>query len=260
MFLALDHLELLEKERFIDAAKICGCTEDEVRYYLEQIKKLSPFPGRSFASAASDVRFVIPDIQVLKKEGDFVIILNEEEIPVLGINPFFMKMSGSGKNDKSARDFARENIKEARWFIHSVNQRNHTLLRVTRAILEFQRPFFSDGPKHLAPLTLHDISMELGIHEATVSRTANGKYVQTEWGIFELRHFFSNSITGSGSEGSRYSKEGVKEIIKEMLSSEDRSFSDREISGLLAGKGIPLARRTVAKYRKELELGSSYTR
>jgi len=258
--LALDHLDLLEKERFNEAAKIMECTVDDVLYFFEQIRQLSPFPGRRFASAVSDVRYVVPDVQIVKKEGDFAIILNEEEIPVLGINPFFMKLSSVRKKDKPTRDFVRENIKEARWFIYSVNQRNHTLLRVTRAILEFQRLFFVDGPKYLAPLTLRDIAQELGIHETTVSRIANGKYVQTEWGIFELRRFFSNSISGAGSGGSRYSKEGVKEIIKEMVSLEDRTLSDQEISEMLARRGIPLARRTVAKYRKELELGSSYKR
>ena len=257
---ALDYLELLEKERFTDLAKKMKCTVEEAQLYLEQIRQLSPFPGRSFASAVSNVRYVIPDIQIIKKEDEFVIILNEEEIPVLGINPFFMKMARSDKKDKTARDFVRENIKEARWFINSVNQRNHTLLRVTRAILDFQRTFFIRGPKYLAPLTLRDIAQELNIHETTVSRTTNGKYVQTEWGIYELRRFFSNSISGTTYGGSRYSKGGVKEIIKEMIMSEDRNFPDQEIAEMLAKRGIPLARRTVAKYRKELELGSSYTR
>jgi RNA polymerase sigma-54 factor len=202
---------------------------------------------------------VVPDVQVIIKEGEFVIVLNDEEIPVLGINPFFMKIS-DGQDGKPARDFAKENIKEARWFIQSINQRNHTLLRVSRGIVEFQRNFFVKGPKYLAPLTLRDIAQELGVHEATVSRTANGKYMQTEWGIFELRHFFTNSISGAGSNGSQYSKEGVKEIIRELISAEDRRFSDQDIADQLATRGIPIKRRTVAKYRGELDLGSSYTR
>ncbi|MDR1288050.1 MAG: RNA polymerase factor sigma-54 [Treponema sp.] len=264
---ALDHLELLEREKFAAAAKKMNRGEEEVRELYEWIKELSPFPGRRFASVSADVRFVVPDVQVMKKEGEFVIVLNEEEIPVLGINPFFMKLAGksraagmSGREDRQARDFVRENIKEARWFIQSINQRNHTLLRVSRAIVEFQRPFFVDGPKHLAPLTLGDIARELGLHETTVSRTANGKYMQTEWGIFELRHFFTNSISGTGSAGSRYSKGGVKEIIREMINAEGRRFSDKEIAVQLAQRGISLARRTVAKYRNELDLGSSHTR
>jgi len=216
----------------------------------------------------------VPDIQVVKKEGDFAIILNEEEIPVLGINPFFMEVAArpsvSGhksrmeeriqEEEKPARDFVRENIREARWFINSINQRNHSLLKVARGIVEFQRSFFLEGPKYLAPLTLRDISEEIGLHETTVSRAANGKYMQTEWGIFELRHFFTNSITGTGSGGSRYSKEGVKEIIRDILESDETRLSDKDIVELLHKKGITIARRTVAKYRNELDLGSSYER
>lgn len=252
---ALEYLDLLERGKIAETAKKIRRSEDEVKNLLEKIKGLSPFPGRQFSSG--ETRFVVPDIQVIKKDDEFVIVLNDEEIPVLGINSFFMKMSGGG--DKSAKDFVRENIKEARWFIQSINDRNHTLLKVTRAIVEFQRDFFVNGPKHIAPLTQRDIARELGVNESTISRTANGKYVQTEWGIFELRHFFTNSISGIGSGGSRYSKEGVKAIIKELIKSGDCNYSDQQISLILARRGIPLARRTVAKYRKELDLGSSYS-
>jgi len=255
---ALAHLELLEKGKIAEVAKKIKRSEEEVKEILERIKELSPFPGRQFDS--SDVRYVTPDVQVVRKNDEFVIILNDEEIPVLGINPFFMKLSDGKDGEKPVRDFVRENIKEARWFIRSINQRNHTLLKVMRAIVEFQRAFFAKGPKYLAPLTLKDIAQEIGVHETTVSRIANGKYVQTEWGIFEIRYFFTNSISGAGSSGSRYSKEAVKEIIREIIKSEEGSLSDQDIADLLAQRGIPLARRTVAKYRKELDLGSSYTR
>jgi len=273
---ALDHLELLEREKFSEAAKKMNCGKDEARACFELIKKLSPFPGRLFAAA--EVRFVIPDLQVVRggsgggpagnyDSGDFVIILNNEVIPVLGINPFFKKLDpeirrGRIKNsaDYAVQKFARENIREARGFINAIAMRNHTLMMVARAIVKFQRPFFMHGPQHLAPLTLGNIAEELGIHETTVSRTANGKYMQTEWGIFELRYFFTNSISGTGSEGSRFSKEGVKAIIQELVNADEQNLSDLDISELLAQRGISLARRTVAKYRKELDLGSSYTR
>ncbi len=254
----LEYLEPLEKGRFQDVAKKTGLKEHDVRNIFDRIKELSPFPGRQFSS--EETRFVVPDVQVIKKDGDFVIKLNDEEIPVLGINPFFMKISDEKGEEKGTRDFVKENIKEARWFIQSINQRNHTLLKVSRAIVEFQRSFFVNGPKYLAPLTLKDIASEIGVHETTVSRTANGKYMQTEWGIFEIRHFFTNSISGAGSSGSRYSKEGVKEILKEFIHGEAKTLSDQEIAERLAKRGIPIARRTVAKYRKELDLGSSYTR
>ncbi|MDR2370363.1 MAG: RNA polymerase factor sigma-54 [Treponema sp.] len=269
---ALDRLAALERGKFAETAKELGRSEEEIHACFQRIKnELSPFPGRRFAGEKT--RYAVPDVEVQRKEGEFVIVLNNEEIPVLGINPFFMKIAGE-KNGRSAggsaetaenrqadaRNFVQENIKEARWFIQSINQRNHTLLRVSRAIVEFQRDFFDRGPKYLVPLTLRDIAKELGVHETTVSRTANGKYMQTEWGLYELRYFFTNSISGAGSEGSRYSKEGVKEILKEIITEEEQRLSDQELVGLLARRGISLARRTVAKYRSELDLGSSYSR
>jgi RNA polymerase sigma-54 factor len=280
---APDHLDLLEREKFAEAAKKMNCSKDDVRKCFEQIKKLSPFPGRLFTAA--EVRFVIPDVQVARAggqegnhadNGNFVIILNNEVIPVLGISPFFKKLDpeaqaevrkGRAKSarvenaaDDSAQKFARDNIREARTFINSISMRNHTLKMVARAIVEFQRSFFMHGPQHLVPLTLGDIARELDIHETTVSRTANGKYMQTEWGIFELRYFFTNSISGTGSSGSRFSKEGVKAVIEEMVNADDQNLSDLDISRLLERRGISLARRTIAKYRKELDLGSSYIR
>jgi RNA polymerase sigma-54 factor len=252
----LEHLESLYKGTLAETAKKLGRTEEELRTYLDRIRDLSPFPGRQFASG--EVRYVIPDVQVCRREEELVIILNEEEIPVLGINRDFRKLVS--KTSKEAREFVQKNLQEARWFINSVNFRNQTLLRVSQAVVLFQREFFIRGPQYLTPLTLRDIAQELEINETTVSRTARGKYMQTEWGIFEIRYFFTNSISGSGSRGSRHSKEGVKEIIREIIGSGKEKLPDQRIVELLAMRGINLARRTVAKYRTELALGSSYER
>ena len=253
----LDHLELLERGKFSGLAKKINMDEEEIRFFYRQIKELNPFPGRAFAPA--NVRYVVPDIQVIKDEKDFSIVLNDETIPVLGINPFFEKLN-TLPNGGAARDFVKENIREARVFIQQLNMRNLTLLRVAKAILAFQRPFFINGPKYMAPLTLSDMAKELSVHETTVWRAASGKYLQCEWGIFEIRYFFTNSISKAGQDGSNYSKGGVKEIIKEIIACENRRLSDQDISDLLAQRGIVLARRTVAKYRKELDMGSSYAR
>jgi len=252
----LDNLELMEREKYSVLAKKTNLDETQIRLICEYIKKLSPFPGRTFAAA--DVRYVIPDIKVVRDKDEFTIILNDEAFPVLGVNPFFNELSNSKETE--ARDFARENIREARLFIGHLKKRNKTLIRTANAILEFQRPFFLNGPKKLVPLTLKDIAGELKLHETTVSRIANGKYMQTEWGIFEIRYFFTNSIGKTGSNGSNFSKEGVKQVIKEIITAENRLLSDQDISDFLSKKGIALARRTVAKYRKELDMGSSYTR
>jgi RNA polymerase sigma-54 factor len=254
---ALDHLDLIEREKFGELARAINVGESEARNICRRIRELSPFPGRAFAAA--EVRYVVPDAQIIRDEGEFAIVLNDETIPVLGINPFFEKLNAL-PDGVAARDFVKENIKEARLFIQQLNQRNLTLLRVTKAILEFQRRFFIDGPKYLAPLTQGDIARELGMNVATISRASSGKYLQTEWGIFEIRHFYSNSISGKSSRGSKYSKEGVKSIINEILASENKPLTDQDISDLLNRRGISLARRTVAKYRQELDKSSSYTR
>jgi len=252
----LDNLDLVDREKYGVLAKKTGVNEEDAQFICEYIKKLYPFPGRAFASA--EVRYVVPDIKVVRDSDGITINLNDEAFPVLGINHNFEKFIGS--TDKAARDFAKENIREARLFISHLSQRNQTLIRVANAVLEFQRAFFINGPKYLAPLTLTDIAKTLDLHETTVSRAANGKYMQTEWGIYEIRYFFTNSISGTGANRSQFSKESVKEIIKEIISDENRILSDQEISALLGQKGIALARRTVAKYRKELDMGSSYNR
>jgi RNA polymerase sigma-54 factor len=257
----LGHLEALYKGKIGETARKLGRTEEELLRCLDRIKELSPFPGRQFASG--EVRYVIPDIQVLHREGELVIILNDEELPVLGISKRFRRFAAKAGGPKEARNFARKNIYEAKAFINSVNFRNQTLLRVSHAVTIFQRDFFIRGPKYLAPLTLGDIAQELEINETTVSRTARGKYMQTEWGIFEIRHFFTNSISGAGSGGSRHSKGGVKELIREIIGTGEsggKKLSDQKIVELLAKRGVSLARRTVAKYRGELDLGSSYQR
>jgi RNA polymerase sigma-54 factor len=224
------------------------------------IKSLEPLPGRNFCG--EEPRYVIPDLRVKIVEGEFVIVLNDEEIPVLGINPFFSRIRNDAahKKEKDLKSFVTQNINDAKWFIRSINQRNENLVKVCRAIVDFQREFFRRGSQYLVPLTLKDIAAEVGVHEATVSRITTGKYVQTEWGIFELKYFFTNSISGVGSGGSRFSKEGVKQIIKEMIQKEERNLSDNEIVDILANRGIKIARRTISKYRSELGILSSFDR
>jgi RNA polymerase sigma-54 factor len=233
-------------------------SEGELQTALGFIKGLSPFPGRAYSS--TEPNYVLPDLLVKLKDGDFVIVLNDEEIPVLGIDPFFDRLAGEKGGDKATGTYVRDNIKRAKFFIRSIHQRNQTLLKVAQAVVEFQRAFFARGPKHLAPLTLKDVAEEVGVHETTVSRIAHKKYLQTDWGIYELRYFFTNSISGAGSSGSRYSKEGVKQVIKEIIQAEERVLTDHDIVENLARRGIKLARRTVAKYRSELDLDSSFGR
>jgi RNA polymerase sigma-54 factor len=252
-----NHMDLLEHGKYQDIQRRLKLDEQALAAAMAFIKTLNPFPGRVYS--AEESRYVIPDVQVKLKDDEFVIVSNDEEIPVIGINPFFDHLAEE-KHDKATDSFVKENVRRAKWFIQSIHQRNKTLLKVVRSIVEFQRQFFARGPKYLAPLTLKDIATEVGVHETTISRIAGKKYVQTDWGIFELRYFFTNSISGSGSGGSRFSKEGVKQVIKEMIGAETNAMSDQDITDMLARKGIRLARRTVAKYRQELNMDSSFGR
>ncbi len=252
-----NHTRSLQKTKPAELARRLKVDPDRLESALEYIRTLDPYPGARFSSESPT--YVVPDLQVRLQDGQFVILLNDTEIPVLGVDPFFREMQSGAKE---VRQFVTNRVRDAKWFIGSIEQRNRTMVNVARAIVEFQRDFFLRGPKHLAPLTLKDIAGEVGVHEATVSRITNGKYMQTEWGIFELKYFFSNSVSSTSVGPSRYSKEGVKAIIKEILDEEAgaKHLSDQKISDILAKRGIKLARRTVTKYRKELAIDSSYDR
>lgn len=255
------YLVLAEREKYGEISRKLKTEEQTILDAIAFIRTLDPMPGRNFTIERP--RFVIPDVMVRLKDGNFVIFLNDEEIPVLGINQNFRDITGeTHKKDKTkVRQFVSANMASARWFIRSIGQRNETLLKVCRVIVEYQREFFRMGPKYLVPLTLKDIAKEIDVHEATVSRITTRKHIQTEWGIFELKYFFSNSISGPGSSGSRYSKQGVKEIIKEIIEEEGSSqLTDKRIAEILANRGIKIARRTVTKYRKELDIRSSFQR
>lgn len=254
-----EYLPLIKKKSYKELSKILDLPLGEIDIIIEFIQSLNPYPGRLFST--SPPVYVIPDIMVTVKNGEFVLILNDEEIPVLGISPFFEENQYK-KDDKSTQQYVKNSIRDAKWFINSIHLRNKTLVKIATVIVEFQRNFFMKGPKYLVPLTLKDVASEIEVHETTVSRISNAKYMQTEWGIFPIKYFFTNSISGPGSGGSRYSKEGVKEIIRELLEKDtsEKHLSDQKISDLLKLQGINIARRTVAKYRSELSIDSSFER
>ena len=258
--LLVTYIAEIERGKIREVARALGTRVEEIEGAIEQIRTLSPYPGRHFSRSAPT--YVVPDLLLLKREGRFVLSLNDEEIPVLGINTTFEEVA-SGENEDAKR-FAGQRIREAQWFIKSISQRNRTLLRVGQAILEYQRDFFLKGKKYLVPLTLKEIASELELSEATVSRTTNGKYLQSEWGIFELKYFFTNRVSGGRDGSSRFSKEGVKEVVREILEESQtrggKRLSDQKVADLLAQRGIKIARRTVAKYRTELKIDSSYER
>jgi RNA polymerase sigma-54 factor len=259
-----DHLKALDKGRYREIAKALDISQEEVEHCLDILKTLTPFPGREYSSL--EPRYVVPDVAVTREGGEFKIVVNEEEIPVLGLNSFFDQMMHDPRDkdrpeSAEAKKFVTGKIRDARWFINSIQQRHNTLKKVTLAIVEYQREFFLHGPKSIVPLTLKNVADDIGVHEATVSRLTRGKYMQTDFGIFELKYFFTNAVAGTRKGGGSYGKEAVKAIMKEILEAESATnLSDQKISDLLAKRGIKIARRTVTKYRKELDISSSYNR
>ncbi|MDX9827702.1 MAG: RNA polymerase factor sigma-54 [Spirochaetia bacterium] len=257
------HLDKLEKGKHAEIRRSLKIKDPQLDEILAYIKTLSPFPGRAFSTEKT--RYVVPDLAIRVENDEFVIELNDEVIPLLGINPFFSELSSKkgGSRDKDTVSFVRENIERAKFFIGSLQQRNQTLLKVAKVIAKFQARFFVEGPQGMQPLTLKDVAEEVGVHETTVSRIANGKYVQTEWGILELRRFFTNPVPSTAAGTMQHSKESVKATLREILEEEDGdkpAYSDRELVDILAERGIKIARRTVAKYRGELDMDSSFSR
>jgi len=274
-----DYFSLLEKGRpdalvralsRLEGASI-QLSVDEADDVFAIIRSLEPFPGRLFDSAPP--AWVAPDVFVRRNdECEFILVMNEEEIPVLGVSPFFLELERSPAGGEG-RDFAHESLKEARWFIQSLHKRALTILKVARVLLVMQKAFFERGPGHLVPLRLKDVAAETGLHEATISRATRGKYMQCEWGLFEMSRFFSGrvaSIPASGGRSGPWEKEGpipgdlsrdaVKELIRTMITDSKKPLSDQKIADRLAEKGIQVARRTVAKYRSELTISSSFDR
>ena len=268
--LVRSHMELAERGKTAAIARAMAIPEQAVHDLLAFVRELDPIPGRNFS--AEQVRYVSPDVIVKQIDGELALALNDQQVPVLGVSPFFEQLSrdSRGSRDRELRKFVNHNLQDARWFMRSIDERNRSLLKVTRAVVHAQQEFFRRGAKYLVPLTLKDVAAEVGVHEATVSRLANGKHVQTEFGIFELRYFFTNSISGAGSKGSRFSKTAVKEMLREIIENaalagahdgpQGKPPSDSRLAEILAEKGVRIARRTVAKYRKELNIDSSYRR
>jgi len=247
-----DHLNDIKLNKLDEIAKRLKVPISRVREAFSIISRLEPYPGRQFFS--EEIKYIIPDVIVEKREGNFEIISNSSISPRLRVNSYYIYLLQKKKQDKRIKDFISEKVQRAQNFIRSIEQREDTLLRVTRAILEEQKDFFEKGPKYLKPLTLKDVAQKVDLHESTVSRITSSKYVQTPFGIFQLKYFFSNPIPSRGNR--EYSSTSIKEIIRDIIQSEGmkKHLSDQQIAGILSKRGIKIARRTVAKYRKELKI------
>jgi RNA polymerase sigma-54 factor len=255
-----DHMELLQARRHRELAQALGCTQEEVLHYLETIRHLDPKPGRRYNAGSNN--YVIPDVYVVKVDKGYTIVLNEDGLPRLRISPFYRKMIDRGNTDvtRETRDYVREKFRSAFRLIKSLEERQRTIYKVARSIVKHQQGFLDYGYEHLRPLILKDVADDIGMHESTVSRVVNHKYMHTPRGLFEMKFFFHSGI--SSVQGEDVSSLTVKERIKKVVGDENpqHPLSDSAIVKILSEDGLRIARRTVAKYREELRIPSSNDR
>ncbi len=258
-YIILNHLEDLGNNKLNKIAKAVGIPVTQVQMVCDLIRTLEPKPGRSFAVGES-VKYIVPDVFVEKMDGEYVVTNNESSIPHIMVSPYYNALAKEAKNDEELSKYITDKFNSALWLIKSIEQRKRTIYNVAAAVVKHQKEFFDKGNKYLKTLTLKEVAESIGMHESTVSRSVNGKYMQTPRGVFEIKYFFSGGITGQGGTG--VSSNSIKTIIKEIIDGENPSkpYSDQDIVGILSGKGIEISRRTVAKYREGMNILSSSKR
>jgi len=254
-----DHLKDLERKRYDIIAKKLGDPLEEVLAAVRVITHLDPKPGRSYSG--EEPRYIIPDVFVHKVEDDYVILLNEDGLPKLRISNYYknilLKKEAAGGDTK---EYIQDKLRSAAWLIKSIHQRQRTIYKVARSIVNFQREFLDRGIAYMKPLVLRDVAEDIQMHESTISRVTTNKYMHTPQGILEMKHFFKSSI--QQKTGEKVSSESIKEKIRKIIAQEDpkNPISDQEIVAILANADIDIARRTVAKYRESLGILASMRR
>ncbi|RQD69652.1 MAG: RNA polymerase sigma-54 factor [Tindallia sp. MSAO_Bac2] len=252
------YLDEIACNKYPGIAKDLNISTEEVQDICDFLKTLEPKPGRKYASI--DNRYVVPDVVVKKIGDDYYIVPNDRNTPRLTIRKDYQKMLSNGEENDEAVKFLNDKFNNAMWLIKSIEQRMQTIYKVVEQIVAKQRCFFEQGKKYLKPMTLKEIADEIGVHESTVSRATNGKYVETPVGTFELKYFFSSGVPNDNGEG--LASESIKNYIREILDQENpkKPLSDDRIAAELAAKGIKISRRTVAKYREDMKIPSSSKR
>jgi RNA polymerase sigma-54 factor len=251
-----EHFDELSRRRYPDIARARKLPLDRVMESVEEIMGLEPKPGRRFGGA--DSRYIVPDVVVHKMGSEYVVVLNEDGIPRLRVNALYRSLLRNSGDE--ARAYVEQKLRSAVWLIKSVDQRQRTLRKVTQSIVKFQRDFLDKGLPCLRPLSLRDVGEDIGMHESTISRVTTNKYVETPQGLFELKFFFHSGI--ASGDGEMVSSVSVKKMIQDLLANEDpaKPLSDQEVAQILKGRGLTIARRTVAKYREELGILPSHQR
>jgi RNA polymerase sigma-54 factor len=249
-----DHLGDLEKRKYPNIAKVLNVTPQEVMEASQTIiHELEPKPGRPYLTA--DTNYVVPDVYVTKIEDRYVVQLNDEGMPRVRINPYYRKLlSRNEAIDKVTKEYVEERLRSAQWLIKGMEQRNKTIYKVAESIVKFQREFLDQGISHLRPMVLKDVAEDIEMHESTISRVTTNKFMHTPQGIFPMKYFFTTGF--SDGNGADISSLTVKDAIQRLIKEEDIAvpLKDQQIVDVLKGRGIEIARRTVAKYREELRI------
>ncbi len=249
-----------EKKHFGRIMQELHISEDMLKRAFDIIRNLNPKPGDG--DGIVSVNYLIPDFFVHREDGEFIITLNDRGVPPLRVNRAYKEMLLNHRKRISTetRQFLRQKMEAAKWFIQSIHQRRNTMLSVMQSIVEKQRAWFEQGQGHLKPLIYKDIAEDIEMDISTISRVVNGKYVQTEWGVFELRYFFSEGISTEG--GDEVANKEVMAIMKDIIAAENprKPLSDQELTKILQQKGFNIARRTIAKYRESMEIPVSRLR
>ncbi len=253
--IALNHLPLLQTKNYKALVKATGHKRGEVLRAVTFItSELTPYPGLPYSNDSTN--YIIPDVYVRKIDGEYIIRLNDDDLPRLKVSSYYHDLLHSDTVlQKDSKNYIADKLKSAEWFIKSIHQRQRTIYKVMESLLRFQYDFFEHGASHLKPLILRDVAEDIEMHESTISRVTSNKYAHTPQGIFELKYFFSTAIPREGGEA--LAAESIRTRIKKMIKEEDKlkPLSDNAISQKLASESnIQIARRTVAKYREQLKI------
>ena len=251
-------LRNVQNRQHKDIARALGRPLESVMDALDFLKTLDPKPGQRYNQV--EPRLIEPDVAFVKQGDEYVVMMNEDDIPVLRLNPGYKKLLNRDAAEKDVRNYVKERYKSAIQLMKNIEQRKQTILKTCYAIIGRQREFLDFGIDHLKPMMIKEVAEEIGVHPSTVSRAVASKYVHTSQGVYELRYFFSESV--NGPEGSGTSLMILKRRVKKLIEDEDsrRPLTDEQITRILQSQGINVTRRTVAKYREDMKIPSTHQR
>jgi RNA polymerase sigma-54 factor len=253
-----NHIDDIAANKLPVITRKMGISMDELHELMNKIRTLNPYPG-SVISSSKPV-YILPEVTIIEKDGNFSIISNEDHLPKLRISQLYLKLLEDPKTTQETKDYIREKLNKSKALMKSITQRQSTIAQIAEVILDTQYEFFKNGVEHMRPLTMQQVADKLDIHETTVSRAIANKYLKTPFGLFEFRFFFSTGY--HSNDGEDISSKSVMEKIRDLIGKEntEKPLSDLKLTNLLKEQGLTVARRTVAKYREEIGIPSSHLR